>query len=107
MADEAVADNCADQVKYTWVVDVREPTSPVTISTFPTPSEEDYCAKGAHFGPHNLHENRPGSFQSLDLIFATYQNAGVRVFDMSDPLPPIRGGLFRASTTGAHVRCPA
>ena len=29
-------------------------------STFPTPAEEDYCAKGAKFGPHNLHENRPG-----------------------------------------------
>ncbi len=27
-------------------------------------SEEDYCAKGAKFGPHNLHENRPGSLQS-------------------------------------------
>ena len=94
VADEAVADNCADQVKYTWVVDVREPTSPVTISTFPTPSEEDYCAKGAHFGPHNLHENRPGSFQSSDLIFATYQNAGVRVFDMSDPFHPSEVAYF-------------
>ncbi len=94
VADEAVADNCADQVKYTWVVDVREPTSPVTISTFPTPSEEDYCAKGAHFGPHNLHENRPGSFQSSDLIFATYQNAGVRVFDISDAFHPSEAAHF-------------
>ncbi len=94
VADEAVADNCAGQVKYTWVVDVREPTSPVTISTFPTPSEEDYCAKGAHFGPHNLHENRPGSFQSSDLIFATYQNAGVRVFDISDPFHPSEAAYF-------------
>jgi hypothetical protein len=25
-------------------------------------------------GPHNLHENRPGSFVSSELIFATYQN---------------------------------
>jgi hypothetical protein len=26
-------------------------------------------------GPHNLHENRPGSFVSSELIFAIYQNA--------------------------------
>jgi hypothetical protein len=88
VADEAIADHCADQVKYTWVVDVREPTNPVTIATFPTPTEEDYCAKGGHFGPHNLHENRPGSFQSSELIFATYQNAGVRVFDIRDQFRP-------------------
>jgi hypothetical protein len=60
----------------------------VTVATFPTPTEEDYCAKGGHFGPHNLHENRPGSFQSSELIFATYQNAGVRVFDIRDAMRP-------------------
>lgn len=94
VADEAIADNCADQVKYTWVVDVRDLTNPVTISTFPTPSEKDYCAKGGHFGPHNLHENRPGSFQSSELIFATYQNAGVRVFTIKNPFRPEEVAYF-------------
>ncbi len=88
VADESIADHCEDQVKYVWVVDVREPSNPVTISTFPTPDEDDYCAKGGHFGPHNLHENRPGSFQSSELIFATYQNAGVRVFDIRNQFQP-------------------
>ncbi len=87
--DEGIADNCGDGIKYTWVVDVREPTNPVTISTLPTPTEEDYCAKGAHFGPHNLHENRPGSFQSSEVVFTTYQNAGVRVFDVKNQFQPI------------------
>ena len=40
------------------------------------------------FGPHNIHENRPGSFVSSDLIFATYQNAGLRVFDIRDQYRP-------------------
>jgi hypothetical protein len=88
VADESIADHCEDQVKYVWVVDVREPSNPVTIATFPTPDEDDYCAKGGHFGPHNLHENRPGSFQSSELIFATYQNAGVRVFDIHNQFQP-------------------
>ena len=94
VADEGIADNCADQVKYTWVFDVREPVNPVSIATLPTPSEVDYCAKGGHFGPHNLHENRPGSFVSDRLIFATYQNAGVRVFDLADPFAPREVGAF-------------
>ena len=68
--------------------DNREKSNPVGISTFPTPAEADYVRKGGHFGPHNLHENRPGSFVSSDLIFATYQNAGVRVFDIRDPYWP-------------------
>jgi len=94
VADESIADHCEDQVKYVWVVDVREPSNPVTISTFPTPDEDDYCAKGGHFGPHNLHENRPGSFQSSELIFATYQNAGVRVFDIRNQFQPRQVALY-------------
>ena len=75
--DEATSANCANGLAYTWVIDVREPTNPVSIATLPTPDEEDFCAKGAKFGPHNLHENRPGSMQTEDLIFATYHNAGL------------------------------
>lgn len=89
VADEAVADNQEDGLKLTWVFDIRAPANPVSISTFPTPQEADYKAKGAHFGPHNLHENRPGSFVSDRLIFATYQNAGVRAFDISNPYQPV------------------
>lgn len=37
VADEGIADDCADQVKYTWVFDVRVPANPVSISTFPRP----------------------------------------------------------------------
>jgi hypothetical protein len=88
VADEATSNRCAKGLAYTWVVDVREPSNPITIATLPTPGEEDFCAKGGKFGPHNLHENRPGSFQSEELIFATYHNAGVRAFDLSDAYQP-------------------
>ncbi|HEY7919958.1 MAG TPA: hypothetical protein VIE45_09900 [Streptosporangiaceae bacterium] len=39
-------------------------------------------------GAHNLHENRPGSYRSERLIFATYFSAGVRVYDLADPAHP-------------------
>ncbi len=94
VADEAVADELADGLKYTWVLNISEPANPVSIATFPTPAEADYARKGGHFGPHNLHENRPGSFVSDTLIFATYQNAGVRAVDITDPYRPREAGAL-------------
>jgi hypothetical protein len=92
--DEAVLDHQEDGLKLIWVFDNREPRNPVSIATFPTPAEADYVRKGGHFGPHNIHENRPGSFVSAQLIFATYQNAGVRVFDISDRFRPNEVGAW-------------
>ncbi|MBQ4771594.1 hypothetical protein F9U44_08810 [Pectobacterium versatile] len=92
--DEAVLDNQEDGEKLIWVFDIREPSHPVSLATFPQPKEADYVKKGAHFGPHNLHENRPGSFISSSLIFATYQNAGVRAYDISNPYQPKETGAL-------------
>jgi hypothetical protein len=89
-----VLDRQEDGVKHVWVFDNRAPSNPVIIAAFPQPAEADYLAKGAHFGPHNLHENRPGSFVSSELIFATWQNAGVRVFDIRDPYRPNEVGAL-------------
>lgn len=94
VADEAVLDNCEDGIKYTWMFDIREPTNPTSISTFPTPDEAEYCKKAGHFGPHNIHENRPDTFVSSDLIFATYQNAGIRVFDIKNAFQPNEVACF-------------
>ena len=43
---------------------------------------------------HNLWENRPGAFQSSRFVFATYHNAGVRVFDIENPFQPREAGFF-------------
>jgi hypothetical protein len=94
VADEATSNNCANGIAYTWVLDVRAPDNPVTIATLPTPREADYCGKGGKFGPHNLHENRPGTLQRSDLIFATYHNAGVRVFEISNQYQPREVGYY-------------
>ena len=94
VADEATMNIDQDQMKYTWVFDIRDKTNPISISTFPTPSDQDYVKMGGQFGPHNLHENRPGSFQSSTTVFATWQSAGVRVFDIANPYRPEEIGYF-------------
>jgi hypothetical protein len=88
LADEPTFANCKEGRRHIWTYDVREPSNPALLASFPEPAEADYCAKGGFFGPHNLHENRPGAFQSSRLIFATYYNAGVRVYDIADQARP-------------------
>jgi hypothetical protein len=92
--DEAVLDHQEDGVKHIWVFDNRVKSNPISISTFPVPDEFDYVAKGGHFGPHNVYENRPDGFRSSELIFATYQNAGVRVYDIRNPYRPEEVAVF-------------
>ena len=94
VADEATLNIDQEQMKRTWIFDIREKSNPVSIATMPTPSDQDYVKLGGQFGPHNLHENRPGSFRSSTTIFATWQSAGVRVFDIADPYRPEEIGYF-------------
>jgi len=85
VTDEAIEPNCEGAPKNVHVVDVSDERHPREISRFPVP-DGDYCARGLRFGPHNLHENRPGTFQSDRIVYVTYFNAGLRVYDTSDPL---------------------
>jgi hypothetical protein len=89
VADESIADAGADWPKLTWVLDGRDERNPVPISTFPIPDVEEYRNRGGRYGSHNLHENRPGpSFRSDTIVFATFFNGGVRVYDTSNPYRP-------------------
>lgn len=86
-----------------WLVDVREKSNPVSIAVFPEPAEQDYFTEVGDFGPHNFHENRPGTFQSSELLFGTYQSAGVRAWDLRDPYRPIEvAGFVPEVPYGAH-----
>ncbi len=82
------------------VVDVSDPADPRIVSVCPPPPG-DYAKRGLRFGPHNTHENRPGSYRSAELVFVTYFNAGLRVYDVADAehpgevahwLPPVPSG---------------
>lgn len=79
--------------KLIRIFDIQDTATPKLLATCPAP-EGDYGREGVRFGPHNLHENRPGSFQSERLIFATYFGAGLRVYDISDPAKPAEVACF-------------
>ena len=87
VSDECVQDNGADWPKLVWVVDARNEANPVPIGTFPAPPYATFAKRGGRFGAHNLHENLPvaTSFRSDTIIIGSFFNAGVRVYDTSDP----------------------
>ncbi len=87
VTDEAVEDDCVGDPHMVRIVDIADETNPHVISICPVP-EGDFCERGLRFGAHNLHENRPNSYQSEDIIFVTYFNGGLRVYDISDVAHP-------------------
>ncbi|MGH2819194.1 MAG: LVIVD repeat-containing protein [Actinomycetota bacterium] len=85
--DEAVKDRCAEERKLVRVIDVSDRADPRVLGICPPPGD-DFCARGLRYGPHNLHENRPGTYRSEQIVFVTYFNAGLRVYDVSEAGAP-------------------
>ena len=90
--DEALDPDRSGARKDIHLVDISDESAPREIATFPVP--EYRPTNGLRFGPHNLHENRPGTFQSDTIVYATYFSAGLRVYDTSDPQAPTEIARF-------------
>lgn len=76
-----------DREKFMWIVDVREERHPIPVATFRV-HPEPYAHPEFRFGPHNIHENRPGGLQREDRIYLTYFAGGLRIVDISDAYRP-------------------
>jgi hypothetical protein len=88
VTDEALSDGCDGDRHMIRVVDISDESAPVVRAICPVPVG-DFCDRGLRFGSHCLHENRPNSYRSQELVFATYFNAGLRVYDVADPDDPV------------------
>lgn len=85
--DEQVHDGPGAPDRAIRVIDVSAGSGQV-IARLPDPGPA-FQELPLRFGAHNLHENRPGSYRSERLIFATYFSAGVRVYDLVDAGHPV------------------
>lgn len=93
---EAIAENGGEPLGFAGIVDVRDETRPRLISLFPLPHAPEgapfrnFFEKGGRFGPHNQHQwqYQETLLHDESLVFLTYFNAGLRVYDISDERQP-------------------
>jgi len=88
VTDEATTDGCDGPPHLARVIDAADEANPAVLAVCPEP-EGDFCDRGLRFGAHCLHENRPDSYRSEELLFVSYFNAGVRVYDIADATAPV------------------
>jgi hypothetical protein len=99
---EAIAERCNEALNFAGLIDNRNPARPRLMSLFPLPippktaSYKNFCEKGGRFGPHNVNQeiHLPDVEKPGNLIYLTYFNAGLRVYDIKDPLLPVESGWF-------------
>ena len=89
VTDESTENNAKDWPKLVWILDARDETNLVPISTCPLPDHKAYAARG-RFGAHNIHENvpLPTCWQSDQIVLGTFFNGGLRAYDISNPYQP-------------------
>jgi len=99
---EAIRNQCKEPLNHASVVDLSNPAQPMLVSIFPLPTlpvgypQRDFCDVGGRFGPHNQHQlfHNPSVQPLGNLIYMTYFNAGLRVFDVADVRQPKEAGYF-------------
>jgi hypothetical protein len=95
---EPLAERChRDEGKnYAAIVDITDEAAPRIVSFLPEPApppgspSATFCNQGGRFGPHNQHhaQHQPHLFASETLVFLTYFNAGLRLYDIADAAHP-------------------
>ncbi len=93
VTDEARAQKNYENSQFMWVVDIREESNPIPISTY-MPDRGENMNRGGRFGAHNILEYAPADGPWKDMIFLTYFNAGLRAVDLSDPFRPKETGHY-------------
>lgn len=99
---EAIRNQCKDPLNFAGIVDIANPTKPMLLSLFPLPvppqgyRERDFCEVGGRFGPHNQHQlfHNPSVEPQGDLVYLTYFNAGLRIYDVANVRQPKEVGYF-------------
>lgn len=92
--------NCAGQYMDIYVINAKDPSDMYVETKLPrpTPPEEapytSFCQRGGSFGPKRSNAiGQPGKWEQGIVPYAFY-NAGVQIFDVSDPVNPEIVGYF-------------
>jgi hypothetical protein len=91
---EVVEPDCREPYRTPRVVDVKDPRNPRVIGLFPRPVAPkdapytDFCFARGRFGSHNTQAWLAPGTARPEILAITFFNAGLRIFDISDPTEP-------------------
>jgi hypothetical protein len=92
---EAIAERQQEAYNFAGIVDISDEKNPRVMSLLPIPQPAEgaaypnFSVRGGRFGPHNQHHPQgPELFADDNLMFMTWFNAGLRVYDISDAYLP-------------------
>ncbi len=99
---ESGPERCQEPLNFAGIVDISDEENPRLMSMFPNPRPSpgldftNYCDKGGRFGPHNSHlpHHSPFMMHRDDLVYMTWFNAGLRIYDINDPRQPEEVACF-------------
>jgi len=117
VSTEPSAPGCdRESLSFAAIVDNRDLAKPRLVSYLPRPIPDpasglaSFCDKEGRFGPHNTNiETHQEAVRDSDgLVYLTYFNAGLRIFDVSDPRQPREAAWFlpRIGPWADHYRGP-
>jgi hypothetical protein len=105
-------DDCYEPYKEIYAIDVKDPAHPKVVGTLPRPTPPkdapftDYCQRRGSFGPKRTgYWINTGTPNDKYLIYAFY-NAGMQIFDVSDPAKPTIAGYFVPKMIDAKMPLP-
>jgi hypothetical protein len=91
---EALEADCRENYHTPYMMDVSDPRNPKIVGFFPRPAVppdapySDFCFARGRFGSHNTQCWLAPGTSNPAIVVITWFNAGVRVFDISDPTAP-------------------
>ena len=99
---EGIDEDCTEPLNLSGIIDISDETHPRVISLFPLPEPPEdagytnFKDHGGRFAPHNIHQqhHNPWLMEQKNLVYETYFNAGLRIYDISDPYMPKEVGYF-------------
>jgi hypothetical protein len=93
---ETFQGSCGDGPSQVSLIDVADPATPKILSFLPAPvvppgaPYKDFCHKGGSFGSHNVNMlfHNPFVDHADNILYLTYFNAGLRIYDISNAFQP-------------------
>lgn len=96
-------EDMGENIPFAYLADISDEKKPRVISSFPNPQPPEgapyksFHRKAGRFGPHNWYHvqtKNPHLLQDGKIQYCAWFNAGLRAFDISDPLVPVETGYF-------------